>query len=296
MQPNLQHTLNAPFRFSGVGIHTGRVVDVTAAPAPTDTGLVFIRTDIKGRDPRIPARADRVCETRLGTVIGNGDGVTVSTVEHLLAAFHGLGVDNAVISLDGPEAPIMDGSCEPFVRLIDRAGRRPQNARRAYLEVLEPIVVAEGDKRAALLPADGFEMAFEIDFNDTAIGRQRIDLTIDEPAFRAELADNRTFGFLREVEALRAAGLARGGSLDNVVVIDSGAVLNPQGLRRPDEFVRHKVLDAIGDLALLGAPILGRYEGTYAGHALNNALARAVLARPSAWRSTFTTAALARAG
>jgi UDP-3-O-[3-hydroxymyristoyl] N-acetylglucosamine deacetylase len=272
------------------------MVTVTAAPAAIDTGLVFVRTDVDDRDPRIPARADRVCGTRLGTVIGNDDGVTVSTVEHLVAALFALGVDNAEISLDGPETPIMDGSCEPFVRMIDRAGRRPQNARRAYLEILEPIVVADGVKRAALLPADGFEVAFEIDFDDPAIGRQRLDLAIDERVFRAELAECRTFGFLHEVEALRAAGLARGGSLDNVVVIDSGAVLNPLGLRRPDEFVRHKALDAIGDLALLGAPLLARYEGVFAGHALNNVLARAVAARPDAWRMAPAPSRLARAG
>ncbi len=286
----------APVRIAGVGVHTGRAVEATVSPAAVDTGLVFVRADIKDRDAFIPARADLVCETRLGTVIGNAAGVTVSTVEHLMAAFSGLGVDNAVVSLDGPEAPIMDGSCEPFVRLIDRAGRRPQNARRVYLEILEPIVVTDGDKRAALLPADAFEVAFEIAFDDPAIGRQRIDLTVDEPVFRAALANCRTFGFLHEVEALRAAGLARGGSLDNVVVIDGGAVLNPLGLRRPDECVRHKALDAIGDLALLGAPLLGRYEGIYAGHTLNNALARAVLARPAAWRRTSARPALARAG
>jgi UDP-3-O-[3-hydroxymyristoyl] N-acetylglucosamine deacetylase len=288
--------LIAPVRIAGVGVHTGRAVEATVSPAAVDTGLVFVRADIKDRDAFIPARADLVCETRLGTVIGNAAGVTVSTVEHLMAAFSGLGVDNAVVSLDGPEAPIMDGSCEPFVRLIDRAGRRPQNARRVYLEILEPIVVTDGDKRAALLPADAFEVAFEIAFDDPAIGRQRIDLTVDEPVFRAALANCRTFGFLHEVEALRAAGLARGGSLDNVVVIDGGAVLNPLGLRRPDECVRHKALDAIGDLALLGAPLLGRYEGIYAGHTLNNALARAVLARPAAWRRTSARPALARAG
>lgn len=189
----------------------------------------------------------------------------------------------------------MDGSCEPFVRLLDQAGRRPQQARRRFIEILEPVEVTSGDKRAALLPSEEFEMAFEIAFDAAAIGRQRIDTTIDETVFRREFADCRTFGFLHEVEALRAAGLARGGTLDNVVVIDGGEVLNPMGLRRPDEFVRHKTLDAIGDLYLLGGPLIGRYEALYSGHDLNNRLARAVLARPSAWRWTCGPAEMARA-
>ena len=295
MASPLQHTVSAPVRLDGVGVHSGRPVKLTVAPAAPDAGIAFHRTDVTDRDPRIPARADRVVETRLGTVIGNDHGVRVSTIEHLMAAFCGLGVDNAVVSLDGPEAPIMDGSCEPFVRLLDRAGRRPQQARRRFIEILEPIEVTEGEKRAALRPAEGFEIAFEIAFDSAAIGRQSIDAALDEDVFRREFADCRTFGFLHEVEALRAAGLARGGSLDNVVVIDGGAVLNPAGLRRPDEFVRHKALDAIGDLYLLGAPLIGRYEGLYSGHGLNNALARAVLATPTAWRIASDPVALARA-
>ncbi len=295
MSSPMQHTLNVPVQFVGIGVHTGARVSVTVSPAAINFGIRFTRTDVVDRDATIQAHADAVCETRLGTVIGNPSGVTVSTIEHLMAVFCGLGVDNALISIDGPETPIMDGSCEPFVQLIDRAGRRPQAAMRDYIEILEPIVVDDGDKRAALLPADDFQVAFEIDFATSAIGRQRIDLNLNESVFRRELADCRTFGFLHEVEALRAAGLARGGSMDNVVVIDGGSVLNPQGLRRTDEFVRHKVLDAIGDLYLLGAPLIGRYEGLYAGHTLNNALTRAVLARPSAWRRAPVSLPLARA-
>ncbi len=286
MNPDLQHTLVNPVHFEGVGIHTGAITHVTIAPAAPNSGVTFMRTDVTDRDPRIPARAENVCETRLGTVIGNTDGVTVSTIEHIMAVLSALAIDSAVISLDGPEAPIMDGSCEPFVRLIDRVGRRPQGSPRAWLEILEPIVVQDGDKSAALLPADQFEVSFEIAFDSAAIGVQRLDLRIDEHTFRRDLADARTFGFLHEVEALRAAGLARGGTLDNVVVIDQGQVMNPGGLRRPDEFVRHKILDALGDLALLGGPFLGRYEGRFSGHALNNALARAVIAQPDAWRMT----------
>jgi len=290
-----QHTLNGPVRFSGIGVHTGATVSVTVSPAPANSGVTFIRTDIGDRDARIPARTDMVRETRLGTVIGNAAGVSVSTIEHLMAVFCGLGVDNASVALDGPETPIMDGSCEPFVRLIDRVGLRPQAARREYIEILEPIVVTDGDKRAALLPADGPEIALEIAFDTAAIGRQRIDLALSETGFRRELADCRTFGFLHEVEALRAAGLARGGSMDNVVVIDGGAVLNPQGLRRPDEFVRHKALDAIGDLYLLGAPLIGRYEAFCPGHTLNHALTRAALERTTAWRLTPWRHGVARA-
>jgi UDP-3-O-[3-hydroxymyristoyl] N-acetylglucosamine deacetylase len=178
----------------------------------------------------------------------------------------------------------MDGSALPFVEMLDRAGRRMQDAPRRYIEMLQSVEVADGDKRAALKPAAGFEVAFEIRFPTAVIGRQFIDMAMDEGAFRAELADCRTFGFLHEVEALRGMGLARGGSLENVVVIEGDRILNPEGLRRPDEFVRHKALDAIGDLFVLGAPLIGRFEGELAGHAINNQLVRAVAANPDAWR------------
>jgi UDP-3-O-[3-hydroxymyristoyl] N-acetylglucosamine deacetylase len=217
-------------------------------------------------------------------VVGNAAGVTVSTIEHLMAALVMLGIDNAVVELDGPEMPIMDGSSQPFVEVLDLAGKRPQGSARRFIEILEPVEVVDGDKRAALMPAPRFEMAFEIRFPTAAIGRQVVDLWMDEATFRREIADCRTFGFLHEVEALRAVGLARGGSLENVVVIEGDRVLNPEGLRRTDEFVRHKALDAIGDLYVLGAPIIGRFEGELAGHAINNQLVRALLARPDAWR------------
>jgi UDP-3-O-[3-hydroxymyristoyl] N-acetylglucosamine deacetylase len=239
---------------------------------------------VSDQDNRIPCTGEAVCKTQLGTVICNSTGVTVSTIEHLMAALVMLGIDNAVVEVDGPEMPIMDGSAEPFVRLIDRAGRRPQAAARRFIEILETVEVIDGDKRAALKPALGFELAFEICFPTAVIGRQAIDMPMDEFAFRHEIADCRTFGFLHEVEALRAMGLARGGSLDNAVVIEGDRVLNPEGLRRPDEFVRHKALDAIGDLYVLGAPVIGRFEGELAGHSLNNQLVRALLARPQAWR------------
>lgn len=279
-----QHTVMSPALFAGIGVHTGAYTRVSVRPAPADAGIVFVRTDVTDRDNAVPARGDAVCKTQLGTVIGNAAGVTVATIEHLMAAFAMLGVDNAVVEIDGPEMPIMDGSAEPFVRILDRAGLRPQERARRFLEILETVEVIDGDKRATLRPADGFELAFEIAFASAAIGRQAVDLPMDERAFREELADCRTFGFLHEVEALRAMGLARGGTMENAVVIDGDRILNPEGLRRPDEFVRHKALDAIGDLYLLGGPLLGRFEGVLAGHGLNNAIVRALMARPDAWR------------
>ncbi|MFZ5721178.1 MAG: UDP-3-O-acyl-N-acetylglucosamine deacetylase [Pseudomonadota bacterium] len=295
MAPSYQHTVRSPALFAGVGVHTGAYTRVSVRPAPANHGVVFARTDVRDRDNLVPATGEAVCKTQLGTVIGNADGVTVSTIEHLMAAFAMLGVDNAVVEVDGPEMPIMDGSAAPFVRLLDRAGLRPQEAPRGYIEILETVEVVDGDKRAALKPADGFEVAFEIAFASAAIGRQAIDLSMDEQAFREELADCRTFGFLSDVEALRAMGLARGGSMENAVVIDGDRILNPEGLRRPDEFVRHKALDAIGDLYVLGGPLLGRFEGVLAGHGLNNALVRALLARPDAWRVTTFAAELREA-
>jgi UDP-3-O-[3-hydroxymyristoyl] N-acetylglucosamine deacetylase len=279
-----QHTLKGPAIFAGVGVHTGAYVRVSCRPAPANTGVVFVRTDVVDRDNRVPATGQAVTKTQLGTVIENAAGVSVSTIEHLMAALVMSGVDNAVVELDGPEMPIMDGSALPFIQILDRAGVREQDAPRRYIEILAPIEVVDGDKRASLTPAEGFEVAFEIAFPSAAIGRQRVDLPMNARAFRDELADCRTFGFLHEVEALRAIGLARGGSLENAVVIEGDRILNPEGLRRPDEFVRHKALDAIGDLYVLGAPVLGRFEGVLAGHGLNNQLVRALLAQPRAWR------------
>jgi len=291
-----QHTVRAPALFSGVGVHTGAYTRVAVRPAPADAGIVFVRTDITDKDNLVPVTGEAVCKTQLGTVIGNGAGVTVATIEHLMSALVMLGLDNAVIELDGPEMPIMDGSAEPFVRLLDRAGKRAQPAARRFIQILEPVEVIDGDKRAALTPAHRFEVAFAIEFPSAVIGRQAIDLPMDEFAFRHDIADCRTFGFLHEVEALRALGLARGGSLENAVVIEGDRILNPEGLRRPDEFVRHKALDAIGDLYVLGAPILGRFEGELAGHGLNNRLVRALMARPEAWRVVTFADEIARAG
>ena len=283
----LQHTLAGPVVFAGVGVHSGRQVRVAIRPAPADSGIAFVRSDLSG-DNRVKVSPGAVVRTQLNTEIGSASGVTVSTVEHLLAAFSALSVDNAVVELDAPELPIMDGSAAPFIKMIDQAGRRLQDAPRRYIEIVEAVEVTDGDKRAALLPGSsarpGLEVDFEIAFASRVIGRQRIDLRVDETSFRRELAAARTFGFVHEVEALRAKGLAQAGGLENALVVDGDRLLNPEGLRFPDEFVRHKALDAVGDLYVLGAPVIGRFEARYAGHALNNALVRALVARPSAWR------------
>jgi UDP-3-O-[3-hydroxymyristoyl] N-acetylglucosamine deacetylase len=290
-----QHTVAGPVIFAGVGVHTGAHVRVAVRPAAVDAGVSFVRTDLKDIDNTIRVSAEAVGQTRLGTVINNAAGATVSTIEHLMAAFCALGIDNVVVELDGPEVPILDGSAEVFIQFLDRAGRRRQEASRRFIEVLEPVEVVEGDKRAVLLPSDRFEVAFEIAFDSAPIGRQRVDLEITEESFRKELADCRTFGFLKDVEALRAAGLARGASMENAVVLDGDRVLNPEGLRRPDEFVRHKALDAVGDLYVAGLPLLARFEGLYAGHGLNNLLVRALMARPQAWRVRTLAPELAQA-
>ncbi len=290
-----ERTIVAPAIIAGVGVHTGRRVRLAVRPAPSGTGIVFVRTDITDRDNRIPVSGEAVVDARLNTMIENGAGVRLSTIEHLMAAFAALGVSNAVVEVDGPELPILDGSALEFVQLLDRAGFRPQPTPQRYIEILETVHVVEGDKHAALMPCDRYEMRFEIDFPSAVIGNQVIDFVVDEPTFRRDIMAARTFGFAHEVEALRKAGLARGGSLENAVVIDGDDILNPGGLRMEREFVRHKALDAIGDLYVLGAPLLGRYEGYKAGHALNNKLVRALLAAPHAWREVTRVPELARA-
>jgi len=291
-----QRTTVAPAIIAGVGVHTGDRVRLAVRPAPVGTGIVFVRTDIKDRDNRIPVSGEAVVDARLNTMIENAAGVRLSTIEHLMAAFAALGVSNAVVEVDGPELPILDGSALQFVQLLDRAGFRRQEAPVRYIEILEPIRVQEGDKSAVLLPCDRYEMRFEIDFDTPVIGNQVVDFVVDEETFRNEIMAARTFGFAHEVEALRKAGLARGGSLENAVVIDGDQILNPGGLRMEREFVKHKALDAIGDLYVLGAPLLGRYEGVKAGHAINNLLVRELLANPQAWREVTRVPELAMAG
>lgn len=291
-----QRTTVAPAIIAGVGVHTGDRVRLAVRPAAEGTGIVFVRTDITDRDNRIPVSGEAVVDARLNTMIENSAGVRLSTIEHLMAAFAALGISNAVIEVDGPELPILDGSALQFVQLLDRAGFRRQSAPVRYIEILEPIRVQDGDKSAALLPCDRYEMRFEIDFPTPVIGNQVVDFVVDEDTFRTEIMAARTFGFAHEVEALRRAGLARGGSLENAVVVDGDQILNPGGLRMEREFVRHKALDAIGDLYVLGAPLLGRYEGVKAGHAINNLLVRELLANPQAWREVTRVPEMAMAG
>ncbi|MFO1186308.1 MAG: UDP-3-O-acyl-N-acetylglucosamine deacetylase [Alphaproteobacteria bacterium] len=279
-----QATIKEPVSLSGVGVHSGTRVTLTILPAESGSGIVFRRTDIEGARAYIPARYDLVTETRLGTNLTNRHGVSVATVEHLLAAFAGLGIDNAAVELDAAELPICDGSALDFVRLLDRAGVAFSQHPRGYVRVKRPIEIIEEGKRAALLPADGFVIACEIEFPAKAIGRQSFTMELTPRNFRKELAPARTFGFAHEVEALRKMGLARGGSLGNAIVIgEAGEILNPEPLRFADEFVRHKALDVLGDLALAEGPLIARYEGIRPGHALNNKLLRALFADPSAW-------------
>ena len=291
-----EQTTMAPAICAGVGVHTGRRVRLVVRPAAAGQGIVFVRTDITDRDNRIPVSGEAVIDARLNTMIANGDDVRLSTIEHLMAALSTMNISNAVIEVDGPELPILDGSALPFVQLLDRAGFRRQEQPRRYIEILKTVHVEEGDKHAALMPCDRFEMRFEIDFPTPVIGNQVIDFVVDEKTFRSEIMSARTFGFAHEVEALRQAGLARGGSLENAVVIDGDEILNPGGLRMEREFVRHKALDAIGDLYVLGAPLMGRYEGYKAGHQLNNKLVRALLAQPDAYRVVTRVPDMAMAG
>lgn len=278
-----QTTLARAVHCSGIGLHSGAAVNMTLLPAPEDSGVCFIRSDLEGEARRIPVRPEAVSDTMLGTTVSNGRGGRVLTIEHLLSAFAGLGVDNVEIVLDAEEIPILDGSAAGFVILAESAGLKRLGRARRHIRIRRPVVVEDGGKRAALLPAPACEFEFEIDFPNPVIGRQLFGLRLTPHSFKTEIARARTFGFLQDVDALRAMGLARGGSLDNAIVIDGDRVLNPGGLRFPDEFVRHKLLDALGDMYVLGMPIIGRYAALRSGHALNNALARALLAQKSAW-------------
>jgi UDP-3-O-[3-hydroxymyristoyl] N-acetylglucosamine deacetylase len=282
--PTIQRTLKSAIDCVGIGLHSGRRVRLAMLPAPVGTGIVFRRTDL-GID--IPAHFDNVVDTRLCTVLGpeGHPEARVGTVEHLMAALVGAGVHNAIVELDGPEVPIHDGSAASFLFLIDCAGVVEQDEFAATIEILRQVRVQQGDAFAELRPFPlGFDMSASIAFDAAAIGRQALTLRLTPDSFRAELSRARTFTLAGEVEQLRAAGLALGGSLDNAVVVDGARVLNPTGLRMGDEFVRHKLLDAVGDLALAGAPLLGRFIGHRTGHALNNRLLRALFADDANWR------------
>lgn len=282
-----QRTLRRPTRLSGVGLHSGAPVTLRLLPAAAESGIRFRRTDVRGRNPEILARWDCVSDTMLCTTVANEDGVKVATIEHLMAALAGCGVDNALVELDGPEIPAADGSAEPFVAAIERAGLVDQAASRRAVQVVRRVEARDpAGAWCALEPAETFGIRFEIDFDSSAVGPRKASFELAAPEdFKRELARARTFGFERDVEKLRQMGLARGGSLDNAVVIGADdRVLNPEGLRFVDECVRHKALDAVGDLALAGAPILGRFTAMRSGHGLNNRLLRTLFADASAWR------------
>jgi UDP-3-O-[3-hydroxymyristoyl] N-acetylglucosamine deacetylase len=278
-----QQTIAEKVSCTGIGLHTGEPVQVTLLPARVGTGIVFVCAD-RSEPVEIPARAEHVRSTRLATTLARGD-ARIGTVEHLLAALYGLGIDNVRVEVEGPELPVMDGSAAPFAYLLRSAGIFAQRAPRSVLRVHHPIELRDGDQHAIVEPARAFRVHYAVDFAHPSIGRQELALEeTDIARFERELSAARTFGFLHEVRGLWAAGLARGGSLENTVVLDDTGVLNPEGLRWPDEFVRHKVLDLFGDLALLGLPIHARVQVERGGHALHQALVRAILSRPDAWR------------
>ncbi len=280
---HMQTTIKSIVRFAGTGLHQGRPARLSIHPAPANHGIWFRRTDIEG-NAMIAARHDAVELSPLCTLLVNEAGVSVSTVEHVMAALSGCGVLNAILEIDGPEVPILDGSAAEFVRAILKTGVRRLDAPVHAIEILRRVHVSDGTASATLTPADELEIDFSIDFVDAAIGQQHKVLRLSNGTFVRELCDSRTFCSQSDVDAMRAAGKALGGSLSNAVVVDGARVLNPEGLRHIDEAVRHKMLDALGDLALAGAPILGRYTGIRAGHAVTNKLLRALFADPLAYR------------
>jgi UDP-3-O-[3-hydroxymyristoyl] N-acetylglucosamine deacetylase len=283
IEPATQRTLRKAAGCRGIGLHCGQQVAMMLRPAPPSSGIVFRRTDAGAE---IAASWTNTIRSQLCTAVSNREGISVGTIEHLMAALHGAGIDNAVVELDGPEVPIMDGSAAPFLALVERAGTVEQDALRRAVKVLKPVFVCEDGATAALLPDHGFSMSFEIDFDNPLIRRQDIALVFDPETFKAELSRARTFGLLDDVRRARAAGLARGGSLDNAVVVSGEKILNRDGLRWADEFVRHKLLDAFGDLYLAGGPIIGQFRGMRSGHAHNHRLLAALFADPQAWCHT----------
>lgn len=278
-----QKTLAAETRCSGVGVHSGQTVNMRLMPAPVDTGIIFIRTDLVNGARTIPARWDYVVDTQLCTVVGNEHGGKVATIEHLMAAFRAMEIDNAIVEIDGPEVPVMDGSAAPFVFLMEMIGTRDQSAPRREIAVLKTVEIEHAGRRASLAPANAPRFTLGIAFPQKKIARQDYDFNLSRAAFKNEIGRARTFGFFEEVEQLHKMGLGRGGSLDNAIVVKDAEILNEGGLRYQNEFVRHKLLDAIGDLALAGAPIRGHFQGECTGHAMNNRLLRALFADPSAW-------------
>ncbi|HEX3938065.1 MAG TPA: UDP-3-O-acyl-N-acetylglucosamine deacetylase [Xanthobacteraceae bacterium] len=280
-----QTTLRDHISIGGIGVHSGSPVTLTLHPAEAGTGIVFLRSGVGGQpDRELRAHFRSVTATEFATVLGDHNGPAVSTTEHVLAALHGLGVDNALVEVDGPEVPIMDGSAEPFVAAIDQVGIVALPAARRCVQVLKPVRVAKGDSFGELRPhGRGLRIETEIEFDHPLIGCQSFALDVEPDVFRRELARARTFGFMRDVSKLWSAGYALGASFENTVVIAENRILNPEGVRFADEFVRHKAVDAIGDLALAGAPLIGAYRSVRGGHKLNHAVLTALMADPSAW-------------
>jgi UDP-3-O-[3-hydroxymyristoyl] N-acetylglucosamine deacetylase len=285
LQASRQTTLKDHVTVAGIGVHSGSPVTLTLHPAEADTGIVFLRSGQNGaRDREIRAGFRAVTATEFATVLGDRDGPAVSTTEHVLAALHGLGVDNAIVEVDGPEVPIMDGSAAPFAAAIDQVGIAALGGLRRYIQVLKPVRVAQGDSFGELRPHQrGLRIEAEIEFSHPLVGRQSFALDVEPDAFRRELARARTFGFMRDVAKLWSAGYALGASFENTIVIADNRVLNPEGLRFHDELVRHKAVDAIGDLALAGAPLLAAYRSVRGGHKLNHAVLTALMADTTAW-------------
>lgn len=288
----MQTTLKSVVTFEGIGLHTGAAVTLVLRPAPANTGIVFRRVDLPDQ-PMLPAIWYQIVVSPLNTRLMNADGVIVSTVEHLMAAFAGTGLHNVIVEIDGPEVPIMDGSAAAFVRTIVDTGLTRLSAPLYAIEILRDVLVVDGASSAKLSPATSLQIAFDIDFADAAIGHQAKTLNMANGAFVRELCDSRTFCRSADVDAMRANGLALGGTLENAVVVDGDQVLSPGGLRHADEAVRHKMLDALGDLYTAGAPIFGRYDGVRAGHAMTNRLLQALFAQPDAWRRVLCDAKIA---
>ena len=281
MQKTIKHEISCV----GTGLHTGNKISMTLKPAEPNTGIVFHRTDIAGRDAYIPALHDYVVDTRMCTCIGNKDGVRVATIEHLMAAIHAMGVNNLLIDINGPETPVMDGSSAPFVFLLECAGIKVQRAPVKAIRILKPVSFKDGDKEVTLRPADGegLNMHFEIDFDAPVIGHQEADLALSASNFKNSFCRARTFGFLKDIEMLRSIGLARGGSLDNAILVNDNMIMNKDGLRYKNEFARHKMLDAVGDLYMSGYTFVADFCGKRSGHTQTNALLSAMFADPSCY-------------
>jgi UDP-3-O-[3-hydroxymyristoyl] N-acetylglucosamine deacetylase len=280
---NHQQTIGKPVTCTGIGVHSGRTVNLTLRPAPINHGIRFVRVDLPGH-PGVTAHFNNVVDTSLATVIG-AEGCIVSTIEHLMAGLAGMSIDNAIVEVDGYEMPIMDGSAGPFTRLIESAGIHAQVGRKCYFKVNRPVSLTENGKSVTIYPSDAFRITCTIVFDNPLIGNQTCDFVIDRDTFAREICSARTFGFLQEVEMMKRYGLGRGGSLDNAVVIDEDRVLNEGGLRYPDEFVRHKCLDCIGDFSLIGMPIMGHIVTNRSGHAFNHAFLEKFFEEKDAWET-----------